>query len=285
LVVCAIIVRDGKILLEKRAPAGIVGLDGSWDLPGGKVEAKETPRRAIEREISEELGVRVRCTRLLPEPLPSVWQYAQGERHWLLVGCVCEIEQGEPKTTESLQWFAGTELPETLLSADRTLIEDYMQSQRERAAEIAALKAQVAALSAPVDVDEVNAFAAETCIDAWDMVKIRLALADFVKSRIAPPSPAQQTGWEVVPDSEVGFVAHSVAHLWCNGHGVTKEAAIKMASENLESLRCSSCGAVDGERVPVPSGGKLSERPAPEASAALAPLPADPAKETAHDRD
>jgi hypothetical protein len=82
------------------------------------------------------------------------------------------------------------------------------------------------------------------------------------KSRLMP---AQETGWKVVPDSEVGFVAHSVAHPWCNGHGVTKEAAIKMASDNLESLRCSNCGAVDGERVPVPSGGKLSELPAQEA--------------------
>ena len=45
LVVCAIIIRDGKVLLERRAPAGVAGLDGKWDLPGGKVEPGETQRR------------------------------------------------------------------------------------------------------------------------------------------------------------------------------------------------------------------------------------------------
>ena len=37
LVVCAIIIRDGRVLLERRAPAGVPGLDNMWDLPGGKV--------------------------------------------------------------------------------------------------------------------------------------------------------------------------------------------------------------------------------------------------------
>jgi 8-oxo-dGTP diphosphatase len=130
LVACAVIVRDGKILLEKRVPAGIAGLDGAWDLPGGKVEARETPQEAVEREIYEEMGVRVRCVRLLPEPVPSVWTYAQGERHWLLVGCVCEIIEGEPNTNDRLAWFAGIGLPESLLDADRRLIEDYISSRR-----------------------------------------------------------------------------------------------------------------------------------------------------------
>jgi len=38
LVVCALIVRDEKVLLERRAPTGVAGLDRMFDLPGGKVE-------------------------------------------------------------------------------------------------------------------------------------------------------------------------------------------------------------------------------------------------------
>lgn len=123
LVACAIILRDGMVLLEKRAPAGIDGLDNGWDIPGGKVETRETVKQAAEREILEEIGISVKAERLCREPLPSVWSYpGKGERHWLLVGVVCYIISGEPKLSDRLQWFPANRLPEGILDADRALI-------------------------------------------------------------------------------------------------------------------------------------------------------------------
>jgi 8-oxo-dGTP diphosphatase len=40
-------------------------LAGKWEFPGGKVEAGESPRAALAREIFEELGVIIRVGELL----------------------------------------------------------------------------------------------------------------------------------------------------------------------------------------------------------------------------
>lgn len=38
---------------------------GQWDLPGGRVEAGETPAAALRREVAEETGLRISAIRLL----------------------------------------------------------------------------------------------------------------------------------------------------------------------------------------------------------------------------
>jgi 8-oxo-dGTP diphosphatase len=48
---------DGRVLITQR-PAGKV-YAGYWEFPGGKVEAGETPRAAIARELAEELAIEV----------------------------------------------------------------------------------------------------------------------------------------------------------------------------------------------------------------------------------
>ena len=53
LVVCALLEREGKILLGRRAPGR--ALAGKWELPGGKQENGESPQEALQRELREEL--------------------------------------------------------------------------------------------------------------------------------------------------------------------------------------------------------------------------------------
>jgi 8-oxo-dGTP diphosphatase len=111
------------VLLEKRAPTGVVGLDGMWDLPGGKVECGETPHEAVIREIKEELSIDVLPIRLIPELKRSVWTYADVTRHWIIAAYLCMLTNGEPVCHDHLQWFPTNELPADLLEADRCLIE------------------------------------------------------------------------------------------------------------------------------------------------------------------
>lgn len=53
--------KDGKILFAER-PTG-KACAGEWEFPGGKVEAGETPRQALVREIDEELSIRISSMR------------------------------------------------------------------------------------------------------------------------------------------------------------------------------------------------------------------------------
>ena len=62
-VVAAVLMRDDRVLVAKR-PSGSHQGD-KWEFPGGKVEAAESPRVALARELDEELGVGVEAARPL----------------------------------------------------------------------------------------------------------------------------------------------------------------------------------------------------------------------------
>ena len=59
-VAAAAIVRDGMVLATQR---GYGEWKDWWEFPGGKVEAGETPRQTLVREIREELDAEVRVGR------------------------------------------------------------------------------------------------------------------------------------------------------------------------------------------------------------------------------
>jgi 8-oxo-dGTP diphosphatase len=102
-VACAVIVRAGKVLLERHAPVDEKAY--LWDVPGGKVECGESPSEAVIREIREETGCTVRVLRA-GSIYSSVWgNDGAPTRHWLLVSFLCELTEGEPTTSDDLQWF------------------------------------------------------------------------------------------------------------------------------------------------------------------------------------
>jgi A/G-specific adenine glycosylase len=53
-----VIVRDGRIFIQKRPGSGLMPY--LWEFPGGKINEGENPRKALVREIEEELGISVR---------------------------------------------------------------------------------------------------------------------------------------------------------------------------------------------------------------------------------
>ncbi len=100
-VVCAVISNEvGEILACQRCAT--TSLAGKWEFAGGKIEAGESKKEAILREIQEELGVSI----YLHGELQTVEHQYPGF-HVSLHPFLCRIEAGrEPQALEheSLQW-------------------------------------------------------------------------------------------------------------------------------------------------------------------------------------
>ena len=56
-VVAAVIEKEGKYLITRRSTHAV--LPGYWEFPGGKIEGKEKPQDALQREVHERLGVTI----------------------------------------------------------------------------------------------------------------------------------------------------------------------------------------------------------------------------------
>ncbi|HYF35677.1 MAG TPA: (deoxy)nucleoside triphosphate pyrophosphohydrolase [Prosthecobacter sp.] len=106
-VVCAVIQRDGLILLAQR-PVG-KRLAGLWEFPGGKVEPDEQPEDALHRELAEELGCRVRIIRAGP---PVGHEYDWGAIRLYPFLCQMGPDSCEPIPHEhtALAWVAADQL-------------------------------------------------------------------------------------------------------------------------------------------------------------------------------
>ena len=91
-VVAAIIKQDNTIFATQR---GYGEFKGGWEFPGGKIESGETPERALEREIKEELNANIQVGDFL-----HTVEYDYPSFHLTMHCFICSLLSNEIHLTE-----------------------------------------------------------------------------------------------------------------------------------------------------------------------------------------
>ena len=99
-VVVAVIKKDNLYLITQRNRDKHMGL--KWEFPGGKVEANETLKDALNREIHEELNININIYEKLAEE-----SYKDSEINIVLHYFLCSIKDGVINLNEheAMKWI------------------------------------------------------------------------------------------------------------------------------------------------------------------------------------
>ena len=124
----ALIIRDGKILLQRRTD------NGKWGLIGGLLEINETYEQAAIREIREETGLEVELTSFLGifHNHHMVWSNGDAA-HVICAMFTASIISGEPRIDEEsyeLRFFGKDEMPELFAEDHIAAVEAYYRGVR-----------------------------------------------------------------------------------------------------------------------------------------------------------
>jgi 8-oxo-dGTP diphosphatase len=118
-VAVGLIHRDGRYLIARRKPG--VHLAGFWEFPGGKREIGESLMECLQRELFEELSVRI------DQPIAyRVIRHDYLDQIIELHFFLCAIEQGEPVPIgcEEIRWVYPEDLTQfTFPPADYAVID------------------------------------------------------------------------------------------------------------------------------------------------------------------
>ena len=126
------IIKEGKILLglrnpnKEKASSELQG-QGTWTMPGGKVEFMEKLVDAAKRELEEETSLKATKLDLL-----CISDDMTNTAHYVTVGFIVreytgEAKAMEPETILEWKWFDLNDLPTNLYNPSKKCIEKYKE--------------------------------------------------------------------------------------------------------------------------------------------------------------
>ncbi|MFA6993318.1 MAG: NUDIX domain-containing protein [Patescibacteria group bacterium] len=122
--------RGGKILLGRRhsdpakADSELHG-EGSWTMPGGKLEFGESFEAGAKREVAEETGLKLNQVKVI-----GVNNDRVADAHFITLGMLATDFTGEAQVLEpdeivEWQWFSLDNLPAPLFFPSAEILENY----------------------------------------------------------------------------------------------------------------------------------------------------------------
>ncbi|MEK7189272.1 MAG: NUDIX domain-containing protein [Patescibacteria group bacterium] len=126
-------VRDNTVLLGKRHPnpekaeSKLRGA-GTWTMPGGKLEFRETFEQAASREVREETGITLNASKVM-----CVNQDMVEDAHFITIGLFSDDFSGDPAVMEpdaitEWRWFSLDALPSPLYFPSEKVLANYTHS-------------------------------------------------------------------------------------------------------------------------------------------------------------
>jgi len=124
IVAVGVIYTDGRILIDKRKPEGLLG--GLWEFPGGKKRPGESLEAALRREVREELAINVRVERPL-----AVVDHTYSHFRVRIHAFECTYISGEPRciTCADFKWVRPRDLGRYAFPAANNKIIQILRSQ------------------------------------------------------------------------------------------------------------------------------------------------------------
>jgi 8-oxo-dGTP diphosphatase len=124
------ILKDRKILLGKRnddakkADSELHG-EGTWTMPGGKLEFNETFEDGAKREVLEETSILIKNAKVI-----CVNNDKNKHAHFVTIGLLSTEFEGTPKVMEpdeitEWKWFASDELPMNIFLPSKKFLENF----------------------------------------------------------------------------------------------------------------------------------------------------------------
>lgn len=125
-----ILLKNKKVLLglrhsdPQKADSELHG-EGTWTLPGGKLEFGEEFEQGAKREVMEETGIKLNSVKII-----SVQNDKVHDAHFVTIGMLAENFEGDPKIMEPdeitrWQWFESDKLPKPMYFPSKKMLEIY----------------------------------------------------------------------------------------------------------------------------------------------------------------